>query len=87
MAGGAMGTITATANNMVIEIIKVEVTDYESILTNEKWMNEYRRHAADHWEHKLGVHGWHRVIDPELLEDAYQRWKRKNVATTKTSDQ
>jgi len=63
---------------VIIEIVKVEVTDYESIQTNEKYMNEYRRYSVDHWEHKLGVQGWHKLIDVELYEDAYERWKRKN---------
>lgn len=68
---------------MKIEIVKVVKSDYEEIETNEKYMNRYRRYGPDHWCHKLGVYGWHRYMGPDLLEEAYQRWVRKNATNTK----
>ena len=62
---------------MKIEIIKVEKHKWEEIETSEKYMNEYRRHSADYWEHKLGVHGWNTIVDPSIYESAYVEFKRK----------
>jgi len=61
---------------MKLEIIKVEHKEYEEIETNEP-MKYYRRMGPDHWEHKLGTKGWHRLINPSLYEETYQIWKRK----------
>jgi len=63
---------------MKIQILKVELHEYEEITTTEKYMNEYRRHGPDFWEHKLGSHGWNTIIDCQLYEDAYIVFKRKN---------
>jgi hypothetical protein len=68
----------AFIKTMKIEILKVELHEYEEITTSEKYMNEYRRHEQDFWEHKLGVHGWNRIIDPSIYEDAYVDWRRKS---------
>ena len=63
-----------------IEIVTVEKHECEFIITNEKYMNKYRRLAPEHWMHKLGVYGWHRYLQPDLLEDAYQIFMRENGA-------
>ena len=67
---------------MKIEIIKVIKTEYEEIETNEP-MKYYRRISPDHWEHKLGVYGWHRLIDPLLYEEVYYNWSRFHNAESK----
>lgn len=61
---------------MKIKILKVEKGKFELITTNEP-MKYYRRYSPSHWDHQLGVHGWHRLIDASLYEDAYERFTRR----------
>lgn len=63
--------------DMKFIITKIERHEFETVTTNEKYMNQYRRHGPDHWDHKLGVYGWHRYMDPALLEKAYEDYKRE----------
>ena len=61
---------------MKIEIISVTKKDFEEIETNEP-SPFYRRYAPDHWGHFLGdLHGWHRYMKPDILEEAYQEFMR-----------
>ena len=62
---------------MKIEIISVKKTEVEEITTNEP-SPFYRRYAPDHWSHFLGdLHGWHRYMSPDILEEAYDEYMRK----------
>lgn len=63
---------------MKIEIVSVVKKEFEEVTTNEP-LPFYRRHTPNHWDHFLGdLHGWHRYMDPGLLEEAYQVWQRKS---------
>lgn len=68
---------------MKIEIIKVEKGEFELITTNEP-LPMYRRYGPDHYEHQLGVHGWHRLIDASIYEDAFKLWMRNAKSTAVT---
>ena len=64
---------------MKLEIIKVERKNFVEVTTNEP-LPLYRRHNPDHWEHRLGdLHGWHRYMMPDILEDAYQEFMRERA--------
>ena len=70
---------------MEIEIVKVEQLKYQAVDVlhiyphNKKQVHQYRRYnRADHWCSFLGDrHGWTRVLDPVMLESAYQKYLRK----------
>lgn len=69
---------------MKIKIVKVEKKDFELVHVlhlyrqNNKKMHLYRRHSPDNWEHFLGpLHGWHRYMKPDILEEAYEKWNIK----------
>ena len=65
---------------MKVEIISVVEKDCLEITTNEI-MPLYRRYDSDYWCHYLGdLHGWHKYMDTEFLEDAYQRWVKNEQA-------
>ena len=77
---------------MHIEILKVEELTYSKVKVNhlyphgESQLHRYRRYSPTHWCHFLGDnHGWHRVSEVDILEDAFQIWKRKNGSKTETS--
>ena len=70
---------------MKLEIINVIQKEFEEIETNEP-MKYYRRISPTHWEHKLGVYGWHRLIDCLLYEEAYYNWSRFRNAKPKVVD-
>jgi len=66
---------------MKLKIIHVEQKEYEEIETNEP-MKYYRRISPDYWEHYLGdLHGWHRLMDCLLYEEAYYFWAKNNANT------
>ena len=70
---------------MKIEIVKVEELEFQAIDImhiyphDRKQLHHYRRYnRPDHWCSFLGDnHGWKRVEQPIMLEDAYQRYMRK----------
>jgi len=70
---------------MKVEIISVTHKEYDEIITNEP-MKYYRRHSLSHWEHKLGVYGWQRLIDARLYEGEYQAWLRKKRKAKKKKE-
>ena len=62
---------------MKLEIKSVTPGEFDLIETNEP-LPMYRRYGPDQWEHYLGdLHGWHKYMDSEFLEEAYQLWLRK----------
>lgn len=76
---------------MKIEIIDVIDKNYKEVHilhiyppNNRKEKNLYRRHNKNHWTHKLGVYGWHRYMDPNMLEEAYQNWLRTQKKSSKS---
>ena len=59
-----------------LKILKVEHGEYDRIETNETRCNVYRRHNPTYYEHLLGA-SWELYHNPELLEETYQEWIRK----------
>ena len=69
---------------MKIEIKSVTKGEFEEvhvlhIYPHNQQLNLYRRYEPDHWCHFLGdLHGWHRYMAPDILEESYQLWMRQN---------
>lgn len=61
---------------MITEIISITEGEFEEVETNEKYNPTYRRYSQDNWEH-LFRGGWHRYMNTELLEEAYERFMRR----------
>ena len=76
---------------MKIEIKSVILGEFEEvkvlhIYPHSEQMNRYRRYGSDHWDHLLGAgHGWHRYMEPHMLENAYQLWVRNAKQAKQTA--
>ena len=69
---------------MRIEIKSVTHGEFEEVYVqhiypHSQQMNLYRRYGPDHWSHFLGdLHGWHRYMTPEILEEKFQEFMREH---------
>ena len=68
---------------MNIKIISVEDKECQEIeilhiYPHSTQKHVYLRYASDDWCHFLGnLHGWKKLSDPSLYEDACQEWIRE----------
>ena len=65
---------------MPLQIENVLNGEFQTVFTNEEYLNEYRRFGPDHWEHNLDLHGWQKLIDCEEHEKAFEIWLRKQTS-------
>ena len=62
-----------------MKIIKVTPGEHEEIVTDEPFLNLYRRLGPNIYEHWLGDnHGWLPYRFTDFLEEAYKIWEKEN---------
>ena len=70
---------------MRIQILKIDSKGCEEVQIKHIYPKGhsqifyYRRYGPAHWCCDLGLHGWHRNTEPDMLEEAYQVFMRQNA--------